>query len=221
MVSEKSRTQLDSFQFSLFVSKKFAFRNKFSFLRIPNKLFRLLGVVTGNFLYPVVVVWLVWKVGECAIDNETILLHFHSAGNFREKYFTVRVMDKLSLSDNFFFISSHVGNRSDTSYWEMRREWNQLYRAHVSINIIRWIIQVLKKINKVLSLCFEFQYFPCHGLPMPFTYRRRQESATCWSDDWDVVFPFFPSSYQFAGNANLLLDSLIFFHSGKSRKSLF
>lgn len=107
----------------------------------------------------------------------------------REKYFTVRVMDKLLLSDNIFFISSHVGNRSDTS-WEMLREWNQLYRAHVSINIIRWIIQVLKKINKVLSLCFEFQYFPCHGLPMPFTYRRRRESATCRSDDWDVVFPF-------------------------------
>lgn len=35
--------------------------------------------------------------------------------------------------------------------------------THIPINIILWIIQVLKKMNKVMSMCFEFQYFSCDG----------------------------------------------------------
>lgn len=42
---------------------------------------------------------------------------------------------------------------------------------------ILWIIQVLKKINKVLSLCFEFQYFPCHGFSM---LDMREKNVTWW-----------------------------------------
>lgn len=58
--------------------------------------------------------------------------------------------------------------------------------THIPINIILWIIQVLKKMNKVMSMCFEFQYFSCDGWQILVEKKTRKRR----SDDGDVL-PFF------------------------------
>lgn len=143
-----------------------------------------------------------------------------------KQFFCISSLQETSMKElwiNFFIRAyllhlSHVCHCSDTSSRYASRMKSALPAAHVSINIIWWIIQVLKKINKVLSLCFEFQYFPCHGLSMPST----------WSGDGRVMLKWWLGcclslllSYQFANDANLFRFFPDFLHSEKSRKSLF